>query len=175
MDDRIKRIADHFGLEVQGRQLMEEMGELAQAVNKLWRFDKGYIDGNRRDLLGELAKEIADVTIMTGQITHLTNCSVLVDDIADRVLDKMVGEVEVKKEPEKMVTVIEGVHDISIDHDGKRYVWQVPDGLTVKIGDIVRVNTKRGQDNALVLDVCEMPLSEAEKHKAVVGVLNLGA
>lgn len=113
MDDRIKKIADHYGFEAQSRQLMEEMGELAQAVNKLWRFDQGYIDGDRNVLVSNVAKEVADVMIMTTQVAYLTNCNKLADDIIDGVLDKKVGEI--KAMPEKMVTVIVGTHDISID------------------------------------------------------------
>lgn len=173
MDDRIKWIADHYGFEAQSRQLMEEMGELAQAVNKLWRFDQGYIDGDRNVLVSNVAKEVADVMIMTTQVAYLTNCNKLADDIIDGVLDKKVGEI--KAMPEKMVTVIVGTHDISIDAAAKDYTWRVPEGLTVKAGDIVRVNTKFGQDNALVLKVVDIPESEAEKHKAVVGVVNLEA
>lgn len=171
MDDRIKKIADHYGYEAQSRQLIEEMAELTQAVNKLWRFEKECIGGTIEIHKAKVTEEIADVEIVLGQIKYLLGVKKETEIWREKKLERTLEKIE----PEKMVTVIEGVHDISIDHDGKRYVWQVPDGLTVKIGDIVRVNTGRGQDNALVLEVCEMPLSEAEKHKAVVEVLNLGA
>ena len=171
MDDRIKRIADHYGFEAQSRQLIEEMAELTQAINKLWRFEKECIGGTIEIHKAKVTEEIADVEIVLGQIKYLLGVKKETEIWREKKLERTLEKIE----PEKMVTVIVGTHDISIDPAAKKYVWRVPEGLTVKVGDIVRVNTKRGQDNALVLDVCEMPLSEAEKHKAVVGVLNLGA
>lgn len=171
MDDRIKKIANHYGYETQSRQLIEEMAELTQAVNKLWRFEKECIGGTIEIHKAKVTEEIADVEIVLGQIKYLLGVKKETEIWREKKLERTLEKIE----PEKMVTVIEGTHDISIDPAAKKYVWRVPDGLTVKIGDIVRVNTGRGQDNALVLEVCEMPLSEAEKHKAVVGVLNLGA
>lgn len=35
----IRYIADHYGYEAQSRQLIEEMAELTQAINKMWRID----------------------------------------------------------------------------------------------------------------------------------------
>lgn len=171
MDDRIKKIADHFGLEAQGRQLMEEMGELAQAVNKLWRFDKGYIGGTTEIHKAKVIEEITDVEIVLDQIKYLLRVEKETEIWKEKKLERTLKKID----PEKMVTVIVGVHDIGIDPAVKSYMWRVPEGLAVKVGDIVRVNTKFGQDNALVLNVVDIPESEAEKHKAVVGVVNLEA
>ena len=38
MQDKIKRIANHYGLAKQQRQLAEECGELIQATSKYMRF-----------------------------------------------------------------------------------------------------------------------------------------
>ena len=35
--EKIKIIAEHYGYEAQSRQCIEEMAELMQAINKLWR------------------------------------------------------------------------------------------------------------------------------------------
>lgn len=167
MDDRIKKIADHYGFEAQSRQLMEEMGELAQAVNKLWRFDQGYIDGDRYTLVGNVAKEVADVMIMTTQVAYLTNCNKLADDIIDGVLDKKVGEI--KAMPEKMVTVIGGVHGIHYDRKYKTYYWQADCDDGFAPGDLAIVNTQNGIERVLVLDVKEMPENVAKQYNTVVG------
>ena len=37
MIEEIHKIADYYGYEAQSRQLIEEMAELTQALNKLWR------------------------------------------------------------------------------------------------------------------------------------------
>mgnify|MGYP005829319167 FL=1 len=36
-EEKIKIIARYYGYEAQSRQLIEEMAELTQAINKLWR------------------------------------------------------------------------------------------------------------------------------------------
>lgn len=36
-DEKIKKIARHYGYEAQSRQCIEEMAELTQAINKYWR------------------------------------------------------------------------------------------------------------------------------------------
>lgn len=39
MNEKMKCIADEHGYEYQSRQLIEEMAELTQAINKAWRYD----------------------------------------------------------------------------------------------------------------------------------------
>ena len=60
MDDRLKTIADHYGLDSQLNILQEELAELIQAVSKFRRGDPSHI-----------IEEIADVYIMLEQITYL--------------------------------------------------------------------------------------------------------
>ena len=44
--EKIKIIAEHYGYEAQSRQCIEEMAELMQAINKLWRsIGHGQFDG----------------------------------------------------------------------------------------------------------------------------------
>jgi hypothetical protein len=171
MDDRIKKIAEHYGLEAQIEQLLEEMEKLEQTVNELWLLEAVNIGGSRRALASQLAKEIAGTEIMLDQIKHLLKIEGGVDDWKEHKLERTLEKIE----PEKTVKVIIGTHEISLNPTAKEYVWRIPDDLTVKVGDIVRVNTKRGQDNALVLEVREIPISEAKKHKEVIGEVNLAA
>ena len=55
-------IIDHFGVNRQSRQAMEECGELIQAINKMLR----YPDDEVKRI--ELIEEIADVLIMITQL-----------------------------------------------------------------------------------------------------------
>jgi NTP pyrophosphatase (non-canonical NTP hydrolase) len=67
-----KEIAEHYGIESQSRQLVEEMAELMVAMNKYIRAgdDKKY---ERRE---DVIEEVADVEIMLEQVKHLLNVSV---------------------------------------------------------------------------------------------------
>ena len=90
MKEAIKSIADHFGYESQSRQLIEEMAELTQAINHLWRDDNDLI---RRNAVYE---ELADVEIMIEQIKHLLSCHEEVEAFKSykvrRQLDRIEGE-----------------------------------------------------------------------------------
>lgn len=90
MKEAIKSIADHFGYESQSRQLIEEMAELTQAINHLWRYDN---DLKRRNAVYE---ELADVEIMIEQIKHLLSCHEEVEAFKSykvrRQLDRIEGE-----------------------------------------------------------------------------------
>ena len=57
-----EEIIDHFGVNRQSRQAMEECGELIQAINKMLR----YPDDEVKRL--ELIEEMADVLIMIVQL-----------------------------------------------------------------------------------------------------------
>lgn len=60
IDDRLKTIADHYGIDSQLDILQEELAELIQSVSKYRRGDPSHI-----------LEEIADVEIMLDQITYL--------------------------------------------------------------------------------------------------------
>lgn len=60
MDDRLKTIADYYGLGSQLNILQEELSELIQAVSKYRRGDQSHI-----------LEEIADVEIMLDQVKYL--------------------------------------------------------------------------------------------------------
>lgn len=60
IDDRLKVIADHYGIESQLDILQEELSELIQAVSKFRRGDDTHI-----------LEEIADVEIMLSQVEYL--------------------------------------------------------------------------------------------------------
>lgn len=64
MDKDLRNIAEHYGLRVQMRQLIEEMAELTQVICKAERYDLDTV----RD---HLVEEVADVSIMIDQLEYL--------------------------------------------------------------------------------------------------------
>lgn len=85
MQDKIKRIAEHYGIENQSMQLMEEMAELTIALNKYRRSSKvehqtisESID--EQFIIEQIIEEICDVEIVLEQIKYLLNHSS--DDLA---------------------------------------------------------------------------------------------
>lgn len=80
MQDKIKKIAEHYGIENQSIQLMEEMAELTIALNKYRRSSKvehqtisESID--EQFIVAQIMEEIVDVTIVLDQLKHLFNYS----------------------------------------------------------------------------------------------------
>ena len=64
MNNDLSRIAEHYGLRVQMRQLVEEMAELTQVICKSERYDLETV----RD---HLVEEVADVDIVLSQVKYL--------------------------------------------------------------------------------------------------------
>lgn len=70
----IKDIADFYGTEAQTHQLVEEMAELTQALNKLWRktkFETDLTSEEEKELTSHVAEEIADVKVCLEQVEYL--------------------------------------------------------------------------------------------------------
>ena len=93
----IIEIAEFYGYDAQSRQLIEEMAELTQAINKAWR--KRYDDFEERTKTFEnIREEICDVEIMLSQIKHLLSCNDEVEQEKERKilrqLERMKEEVE---------------------------------------------------------------------------------
>lgn len=64
MDKDLRNIAEHNGLRVQMRQLIEEMAELTQVICKAERYDLDTV----RD---HLVEEVADVEVVLEQVIYL--------------------------------------------------------------------------------------------------------
>ena len=80
MQDKLKTIAEHYGIENQSIQLMEEMAELTIALNKYRRSSKiehqtisESID--EQFIIEQIIEEICDVEIVLEQIKYLLNHS----------------------------------------------------------------------------------------------------
>ena len=89
-NEAIVKIADTYGYDAQSRQLIEEMAELTQAINKAWRM------GNDFDNLlvqkRNIKEEIADVYIMLEQMKYLLN--IYEDDIETIINRKILRQLE---------------------------------------------------------------------------------
>lgn len=76
MRKKLRTIADHYGYEAQSRQLIEEMAELTQAINKMWRIDATdceKMSSDRAEAYRHIIEEIADVEICLEQVKWLLN------------------------------------------------------------------------------------------------------
>lgn len=72
----IRYVADHYGYEAQSRQLIEEMAELTQAINKMWRIDatnREKPNSDRVEAYKHIIEEVADVEICLEQVKWLLN------------------------------------------------------------------------------------------------------
>ncbi len=92
--EKIKKISDHYGYEAQSRQCIEEMAELMQAINKVWRKQR---NGQRTDkemdaCMNNLEEEIADVQIMLWQMEYLLQADLM--PIIEQKLDREIERIE---------------------------------------------------------------------------------
>ena len=89
MDDRIKQISVHYGLNKQLEQAEEECAELILAIQKFKRhrgqFIKTYSDNVR--------EETADVYIMMCQLMYLMGYDSIME-IVDKKLDRQIRRIE---------------------------------------------------------------------------------
>lgn len=99
--EKIKKIAEEYGYDMQSRQCIEEMAELTQAVNKYWRKDLecgdlllGVPDEYLPDVSDEyenLVEELADVQIMIWQMEFLlgVDLHIVIDEKLKRQLRRI--------------------------------------------------------------------------------------
>lgn len=94
-EEKVRILAEWYGYEPQSRQCIEEMAELTQAINKLWR--KQNFGGNSREIAEaqeNLLEEIADVLIMIWQMKELLGIgegelSKIINQKLDRQLERI--------------------------------------------------------------------------------------
>ena len=99
--EKIKALAEKYGYDAQSRQCIEEMAELTQAINKLWRKQLGCgeipfpDDPDTFPSFGKeydnLVEEIADVQIMLWQMERFLHCNI--DSIVERKLDRQMERI----------------------------------------------------------------------------------
>jgi len=88
IDDRLKVIADHYGLDGQLGILQEECAELIQAVIKY----------HRNGMEALMVEEMADVLIMIDQITYLLDASHGLDGIIQRKIGRQMKRITEEKQ-----------------------------------------------------------------------------
>ena len=95
IEKKIELIAERYGYEPQSRQCIEEMAELTQAINKLWR--KRNFGGKDRQIAeaeDAVLDEMADTLIMLWQIKYLLGfgegpLAKRIDEKLNRQLERM--------------------------------------------------------------------------------------
>ena len=94
--EKIKIIAEHYGYEAQSRQCIEEMAELMQAINKLWRsIGHGQLtEKSFKECLENLTEEMADVQIMLWQMEYLLLSGQEVNQMIEKKLDRQLKIIE---------------------------------------------------------------------------------
>lgn len=85
LENELKQIAEHYGLRLQMRQLVEEMAELTQVICKSERYDIETV----RD---HLVEEVADVDVVLTQVKYL---------LGDSQLDK-IKEEKIKRQVQRI-------------------------------------------------------------------------
>ncbi len=93
--EKIKKIADHYGYDAQSRQCIEEMAELTQAINKLWRVcgNGQKTEKSNRECMDNLVEEMADVQIMLYQLGYLLDSRLEVSEIITKKLDRQLERI----------------------------------------------------------------------------------
>lgn len=100
MKEEIERqcilIADHYGIDLQCNQLIEECAELIQAINK---YKRKHIGGQPlvRPVcaLDQVVEEIADVEVMLFQIKHLLKIpEYQVDEVERNKIERTISRIE---------------------------------------------------------------------------------
>ena len=95
-EEKIATIAQFYGYEPQSRQCIEEMAELTQAINKLWRKRKElYTTAEEvRKARKNVIEELADVKIMVWQMEKLLGAEREVDAEIEKKLDRQIERIE---------------------------------------------------------------------------------
>lgn len=106
MEDKIRKIAEHYGYDAQSRQLIEEMAELTKAFNKFWR--KNLLCGEVKltpELLERLketeefeniVEEVADVCVVIMQIMVLLQMDI--SEIAEFKINRQLERIDSEHE-----------------------------------------------------------------------------
>lgn len=84
MEEKMKKIADYYGLIAQLRQLNEECCELAVECNH----------AIRGRVTNKLVEELADVEILLEQIKYLCHCSKEMEEIKEYKVGRQIKRIE---------------------------------------------------------------------------------
>ena len=87
MNEAIRKIADHYGLNAQLNVATEELAELIQAIARFRRVD----ENDKLELAirkNLIAEELADVEVMLAQIKYLMEIDERVEAVAKYKIDR---------------------------------------------------------------------------------------
>lgn len=96
IDERLKQIADHYGLDEQLNMLQEECAELIQAVSKYKR-TREYPDFDGYYGFSNLCEEMADVSIMLNQIQYLMDNEKMIADWKSKKIRRQLERIETER------------------------------------------------------------------------------
>lgn len=105
-DKRIMEIANTYGYDAQSRQCIEEMAELTQAINKLWRTELKCGEKELYEIstssveYRNLIEEIADVRIVLEQLESFLYADEKILEIMDYKLERQVERIRMEKDRE---------------------------------------------------------------------------
>lgn len=91
MQDELVKIAEHYGYESQSRQLIEEMAELIQAINKRWRVKS---EVQQAIETYHITEEIADVEICLEQMKWLLDCQDAVEYFKEEKIKRQLERIK---------------------------------------------------------------------------------
>lgn len=94
--EKIKIIAEHYGYDAQSRQCIEEMAELTQAINKLWRVcgNGQKTEKSNRECMDNLMEEMEDVQIMLWQMEYLLLSAQEVNQMITQKLNRQLERIK---------------------------------------------------------------------------------
>lgn len=98
LENKIKVIAEHYGYHKQKDIAIEEMAELTKAICKLQRTSSANQEEYRNALMN-VQEEIADVSIMVMQLSHL----LIRDDIERIINEKLDRQLQRINEEEQLL------------------------------------------------------------------------
>lgn len=100
-EKELKFILNHYGYESQSRQLIEEMAELTQAINKRWRAVMCNSQTWKNKAQENIIEEIADVELCIEQIKLFLNCHTAVEKVKDFKVNRALTRIEKEKKNKK--------------------------------------------------------------------------
>lgn len=112
MDARMIEIADHYGYDAQSRQLIEEMAELTQAINRFWRktLECGKVEFTCEDAFREtlqgakemegMIQEIADVEVCLEQVKYMLDSDEKIDQYREYKIRRQLYRMQTGKREE---------------------------------------------------------------------------
>ena len=90
--EKVKQIADFYGIESRLNKTLEELGELTEEVIN---YQAGFMFGDEDNITTKkIADEMADVKIMIKQLEYLLECEQEVKDRVEFKLNRQIGRME---------------------------------------------------------------------------------